>query len=121
MRAPAAGRRPRAEAQWRSRQDPAPLLPSSSFDRSGLTRSDFLSCGCLRWRGSNARLVVVLLIAPTPEDPAPERTEPPENVVHVAQIHQLDEVAVKVFAEEEGVPSRRSLRCAEALDSARRQ
>src|SRR5215216_2114474 len=45
-------------------------------------------------------LLVVLFVHPSPEDPPAQRPEPAEHVVHVAEIHQLDEIAVEVLAEE---------------------
>ena len=43
--------------------------------------------------------------------------DPAEHVVHVAEIHHLDQVAVEVLREEERVAARRSLGLADALDA----
>src|SRR6476619_2167706 len=60
--------------------------------------------------------LVVLFISSPAEDPASERAKPPEHVKLVAEIHQLDQVSVKVFREEERVAARRALGLADAFD-----
>src|ERR1041385_270478 len=65
--------------------------------------------------GSRFTLFVVLPIHPAPEEPACKRSEPAEHVVHVAEVHQLDEIAVEIPAEEKRMTARRSLGTADAL------
>ena len=43
-------------------------------------------------------IVHVPILPPPPEEPAAERTEPAEHVVHVAEVDDLDQVAVEVLA-----------------------
>src|SRR3982751_5160860 len=58
---------------------------------------------------------VVLLIHPALEQPAAERTQPAKNVIHVSKVHQLDQIAVEIPAEEKGVAAGRALGAADDL------
>src|SRR5436190_8182502 len=57
----------------------------------------------------------MLLIHSTPEQPAAERPQPSEHVVHVTKVHHLDEIAVEILHEKERVAARRALRPADAF------
>src|SRR6266550_1916267 len=70
---------------------------------------------CLRRR--DYRSLVVLPIHPTPEQPAAERTQPANNVIHVSKVHQLDQIAVEIPAEEKGMAAGRALGAADDLDA----
>src|SRR6185503_6790021 len=67
-------------------------------------------------RGSGVALLVILLVHAATEQPAADRTEPAQHVIHVAKVHQLDQVAVEILCKEKGVAARRALRLADALD-----
>src|SRR4029079_16097680 len=58
---------------------------------------------------------IVVLIHLLSEQPAPEGTQPLQHMVLVAQVHQLDEVAVEVLDEKERMAARRALGPAEAF------
>src|ERR1041384_6280588 len=62
-------------------------------------------------------LFVILAIHSAAKEPAAERTQPAEHVVHVAKVHQLDQVAVEIPAEEEGMAAGRALRAADDVDA----
>ena len=64
---------------------------------------------------------VIFPIHSSPEQPPTKRPEPVQHVIHVAEVHQLDQVAVEVLDEEERVAARRSLGLADDLDSFRRR
>src|SRR5262245_40137057 len=66
-------------------------------------------------KGSRYRLLVVPLVHPAPEQPAAKRSQPSEDVIHVAEVHHFDEVAIEISDKKEGVPTRRALRPADAL------
>src|SRR5678810_1092168 len=68
-------------------------------------------------RPKGRALRVVLLVHPAPEDPPAEWTEPAEHVIHVAEVHQLNQIAVEILGEEKRVTARRSLRLAHTLDA----
>src|SRR5690606_38098539 len=71
--------------------------------------------------GRGPRSLVVLLVHPSPEQPASQRTQPAEDVVHVAEVHQFDQVPIEVAAEEEGVAARGTFGAADTLDPFRLQ
>src|SRR5256885_319244 len=64
-------------------------------------------------------LLVIRLVHPTPEDIASQRPEPLEHVIHVSQVHQLDQVAVEIFRKEKRVAAGRSFRLADAFHPTR--
>src|SRR5258705_2736949 len=65
--------------------------------------------------GFRRHSLVIFPVHTPPEHPAAERPEPAEHVIHVAKVHQLDDVAVEVPCKEERVPPRRALRPADAF------
>src|SRR4029453_17769811 len=69
-------------------------------------------CRCLPRRSAKrgGGSLVVLLIHSPPEDPAAQRPEPLQQVIHVSEISDLDQVAVEVLDEEQPVAARRLLR-----------
>src|SRR6185436_2728106 len=77
-------------AVWRTNVAAARVLPNPS-------RGPILS----RW-------LVVLLVHSATEEPSAQRTEPSEHVIHVAEIHQLDQVPIEVPGKEKRMAARRS-------------
>src|SRR5688500_12286566 len=49
---------------------------------------------------------VILSVHSPPEQPPTQRPQPIQHVIHVAEIHQLDQVAVAIAREEERVAAR---------------
>src|SRR5688572_32120066 len=60
--------------------------------------------------------LVVLLVHSAPKHPSAKRPQPVEHVIHVAEVHQLDQVAIEVPHEEERMSTRRSLGLADDLN-----
>src|SRR5215204_4050016 len=103
-----------------------PIGPRPRWGRRR-SRSPRRSLPCPRPRGERnggaaaSRTAVILAVHSPPEDPAAERPKPLQHVVHVAEIHQLNQVAVKVSGKEKRMAARRSLRARYALDPLARQ
>src|ERR1051325_1662401 len=68
-------------------------------------------------RDPGSASVVILAIHSAPEQPAAERAQPAKHVIHVAEVHQLDQVAVEIPAEEKGMAAGRALGAADDLDA----
>src|SRR5437868_7086248 len=120
--------RSRSKAAWFSRtviSSPAPpatysyamcgiraLASGSKSSRvSGSVLTTLTRISCRR-----ARSFVVLLVHPAAKHPSAERTEPAEDVIHVAEIGDLDQVTVEILHEEQPVPARRLFGRADDLD-----
>jgi hypothetical protein len=69
-------------------------------DRAGQSRRSINVVSGLAGR------LVILPVHSASEDPSAQRTEPSQHVVHVAKVHQLDEVAVEVLGEKERMAAR---------------
>src|SRR5262249_45519458 len=116
-RGPPDSREPRA--QLRTRYEPRARRRAAAPGFRPDTLWTYQSCSpnARRVNAPSRVLFVVLLVHPAPENPPAERTQPAKHVVHVTEIHQLDEVAVDILDEEEGMTPWRSFRLADALDA----
>src|SRR6476469_5152709 len=61
------------------------------------------------------RSFVIPGVSTAAKQPAAQRAQPLQHVVHVAEVHDFDQIPVEIPSEEEGVPARRAFRRTEHL------